>query len=109
MPDSITVIDLGGQYAHLIASKFRSLGYHAVIADPEAPLEELAKSAGIVLSGSPSLSAYDEDNSSVRKILDLPVPILGFLLWPPGNCQALRRNRHPRPARIWPRRAHHHG
>ncbi len=78
MSHPITVIDLGGQYAHLIASKFRSLGYHAVIADPEAPLEELAASAGIVLSGSPSLSAYDEDNSAVQKILDLPVPILGF-------------------------------
>jgi GMP synthase (glutamine-hydrolysing) len=74
----ITVIDLGGQYAHLIASKFRGLGYHAVIADPEAPLEEIAKSCGVVLSGSPSLSAYDEDGSAVRRILDLPLPILGF-------------------------------
>lgn len=74
----ITVIDLGGQYAHLIAAKFRGLGYLAVIADPEAPLEELAKSCGIVLSGSPSLSAYDEDGSAVRRILDLPLPILGF-------------------------------
>lgn len=78
MPKSITVIDLGGQYAHLIAAKFRSLSYHAVIADPETPLETLAQSAGIVLSGSPFLSAYDEDNSAVRQILDLPVPILGF-------------------------------
>ncbi len=74
----ITVIDLGGQYAHLIAAKFRGLGYHAIIADPEAPLDEIARSCGIVLSGSPSLSAYDEDGSAVSRILDLPVPILGF-------------------------------
>ena len=74
----ITVIDLGGQYAHLIAAKFRGLGFHAVIADPEAPLEEIARSCGVVLSGSPSLSAYDEDGSAVRRILELPVPILGF-------------------------------
>lgn len=74
----ITVIDLGGQYAHLIAAKFRGLGFWAVIADPEAPLEEIARSCGVVLSGSPSLSAYDEDGSAVRRILDLPVPILGF-------------------------------
>ncbi len=74
----ITVIDLGGQYAHLIAAKFRGMGYHAVIADPEAPLAEIAGSCGVVLSGSPSLSAYDQDGSAVQAILDLPLPILGF-------------------------------
>jgi len=75
---SIAVLDFGGQYAHLIATKVRGLGVRAEIRDPDDPLETYRKYAGIILSGSPSLSAHDEDSAWTRGILDLGMPVLGF-------------------------------
>ena len=76
--DRIAVVDFGGQYAHLIATKVRRLGVLAEILQPEDPLERFAEYRGIVLSGSPSLSAFGEDSDYTREIYDLPAPILGF-------------------------------
>lgn len=76
--DRIAVVDFGGQYAHLIAAKVRRLKVRAEILQPEDPLETFARYQGIILSGSPALSAYDEDRAYDPRILDLPVPILGF-------------------------------
>jgi GMP synthase (glutamine-hydrolysing) len=73
---TVAVIDLGGQYAHLIASKIRSMGFYSVIKNPED--ENLSKYGGIILSGSPSLSAFDELKNSVSHILDYSLPVLGF-------------------------------
>src|SRR5262245_42625939 len=76
--DAIAVIDFGGQYAHLIATKVRKLHVYAEIMQPEDSAEKLAAFKGIILSGSPSLSAYDEDSTYDQRIYDLPIPILGF-------------------------------
>lgn len=77
--DGIAVIDFGGQYAHLIATKVRRLYVYAEILQPEDPVERFAPFKGIIISGSPSLSAFDEDSSSYdMRIYDLPIPILGF-------------------------------
>ncbi|HEY4491770.1 MAG TPA: glutamine-hydrolyzing GMP synthase, partial [Acidobacteriota bacterium] len=76
--DAIAVIDFGGQYAHLIATKVRRLNVYAEILQPEDSVERFMDFRGIILSGSPSLSAYDEDNAYDKRIYDLPVPILGF-------------------------------
>jgi GMP synthase (glutamine-hydrolysing) len=77
--DGIAVVDFGGQYAHLIATKVRRLHVYAEILQPEDSLERFAQFKGIILSGSPSLSAYDEDAASYdQRIYQLPVPILGF-------------------------------
>src|SRR5262249_44062682 len=40
--------------------------------------ERFADFKGIILSGSPSLSAYDEDSAYDKRIYDLKIPILGF-------------------------------
>jgi hypothetical protein len=69
--DKIAVVDFGGQYAHLIATKIRRLRVLAEIVDPEAPIERFAEYRGIILSGSPALSAYDEDSDYTRVIYDL--------------------------------------
>lgn len=74
----IAVVDFGGQYAHLIATKIRRLKVRADIVDPLAPLEEFARYRGIVLSGSPALSAMGEGEDYTRGIFDLPIPILGL-------------------------------
>jgi len=76
--DAIAVIDFGGQYAHLIATKVRRLGVLAEIRQPEDPLDAFRPYRGIIISGSPSLSAYGEDSTYTKEIYDLDTPILGF-------------------------------
>jgi GMP synthase (glutamine-hydrolysing) len=76
--DKIAVVDFGGQYAHLIATKIRRLHVLAEIRQPEDPTELFAEYNGIVLSGSPSLSSHGEDSAYNKAIYDLDVPILGF-------------------------------
>ncbi|MBZ0089625.1 MAG: glutamine-hydrolyzing GMP synthase, partial [Thermoanaerobaculia bacterium] len=76
--DKIAVVDFGGQYAHLIATKVRRLGVLAEIRQPDDPIERFAPYRGIILSGSPSLSAFGEDSGYDKAIYDLDVPILGF-------------------------------
>jgi GMP synthase (glutamine-hydrolysing) len=76
--DRIAVVDFGGQYAHLIATKVRRLEVLAEIRQPEDPIEAFAPYKGIILSGSPALSALGEDSDYNKGIYDLAVPILGF-------------------------------
>jgi GMP synthase (glutamine-hydrolysing) len=76
--DTIGVIDFGGQYAHLIATKVRRLRVLAEIRQPEDPVEAFAPYKGLILSGSPSLSAFGEDSTYTKAIYDLDIPILGF-------------------------------
>ena len=76
--DKIAVVDFGGQYAHLIATKVRRLHVLAEILQPEDPLERFTAYRGIIFSGSPALSAFDEDSLYDKAIFDLPVPVLGF-------------------------------
>ncbi len=76
--DKIAVIDFGGQYAHLIATKVRRLNVLAEILQPEDPAATFLEYKGIILSGSPSLSSEGEDSAYDKGIFDLEVPILGF-------------------------------
>ncbi|MFA6855619.1 MAG: glutamine-hydrolyzing GMP synthase [Treponema sp.] len=76
--EKIVVLDFGSQYAHLIAKRFRMLGYYSEIALPSAPAGTFENTRGIVLSGGPS-SVYEKDIPEFNeKILNLPVPILGL-------------------------------
>ncbi len=76
--DTIAVVDFGGQYAHLIATKIRRLHVLAEILQPEADVGRFIGYKGIILSGSPSLSSYDEEGDYDKAIFDLPIPILGL-------------------------------
>jgi GMP synthase (glutamine-hydrolysing) len=76
--DTIAVIDFGGQYAHLIATKIRRLGVHSEIRQPEDPVEAFAGYKGIIISGSPALSSHGEDQDYTKGIYDLEIPIVGF-------------------------------
>ncbi len=75
--DRIAVVDFGGQYAHLIATKVRRQRVLAEIRQPEDPVSAFEGMKGIILSGSPSLASGDEGGFN-SDILDLDVPILGF-------------------------------
>jgi len=76
--DAIAVIDFGGQYAHLIATKVRRLGVLAEIRQPEDPTDEFRRYKGIIISGSPALSSHGEDSAYNKEIYDLDIPIIGF-------------------------------
>lgn len=76
--DTIAVIDFGGQYAHLIATKLRRLGVHSVITDPQDPVSAYSGLKGIILSGSPALASQGEDADYNHAIFDLQIPILGL-------------------------------
>lgn len=74
----IAVIDFGSQYTHLITRRIRQLGVLAKIYLPTVELDELKGIKGLILSGGPN-SVYD--NTAVlynKKLLSLPVPILGL-------------------------------
>jgi len=75
--DRIAVVDFGGQYAHLIATKVRRQHVLAEILQPDDPIEAFRGFRGVILSGSPAL-ASDNEIAFNQSILDLDVPILGF-------------------------------
>jgi len=76
-PDRVAVVDFGGQYAHLIATKVRRQRVLAEIRQPDDPVHAFDGMKGIILSGSPSLASDDEGGFNTA-ILDIGVPILGF-------------------------------
>ncbi|MFQ5767883.1 MAG: glutamine-hydrolyzing GMP synthase, partial [Acidobacteriota bacterium] len=76
--DTIAILDFGGQYVHLIATKIRGLGVHAEIRDPDDPVDSFRPYKGLILSGSPALSAQDQGAGWSRGVLDLGLPVLGF-------------------------------
>ncbi len=76
--NKITVVDFGGQYAHLIAKRIRHLGYYADIVYPDVMLDDLGKPGGIVFSGGPS-SVYAKNAPPFNEyILSTGIPILGL-------------------------------
>lgn len=76
--EAVAVLDFGGQYAHLIATKLRRKGIYAEILDPEEKTEKLKEYRGIIMSGSPALSALDEESAYNKELFKLDVPILGL-------------------------------
>jgi len=76
--NKITVLDFGGQYAHLIAKRVRHLGIYADIMHPDVSIDTLGKPGGIILSGGPS-SVYSEKAPPFNhEILNTGIPIMGL-------------------------------
>ncbi|MFT5287525.1 MAG: GMP synthase (glutamine-hydrolyzing), partial [Planctomycetota bacterium] len=76
----VLVVDLGTQYAQLIARRVRQAGSWCQIAPPRVALETAKKMdlAGIILSGGPA-SVYADDAPDVpEELLELGVPVLGI-------------------------------
>ena len=74
----ILVLDFGGQYAHLIAKRFRNLGFYSEIVLPNIDEKKIIDVSAIVLSGSPS-SVYGDDAPPFNeRIAFLDIPILGL-------------------------------
>ncbi len=79
--EKIIILDFGGQYAHLIASRIRRLGVLAEIMLPrETKATDLSDESikGIILSGGPQ-SVFAEDSPQTdNAIFDLGLPVLGL-------------------------------
>lgn len=76
--DKIAVIDLGGQYCHLIARRVRDLGVFSEILSHDVNLSELSNFKGVILSGGPG-SVYDKNAPQISQSLaSCNVPLLGL-------------------------------
>jgi len=76
---TMAVLDFGGQYAHLIATRVRELGVRADIFNPEAfDPARILDLVGIIFSGGPH-SVSEKDFPTVNfDVRNCPVPILGL-------------------------------
>lgn len=90
--DHIVILDFGGQYAHLIASRIRRLNVLAIIQNPdEISIQDLAKPEvkGIILSGGPQ-SVYDSESPQTDpEIFNLGKPVLGICYGHQFVCHSL--------------------
>ncbi|MGH2539616.1 MAG: glutamine-hydrolyzing GMP synthase, partial [Actinomycetota bacterium] len=76
----VLVVDLGAQYAQLIARRVREARVFSEIVPHDVTAAEVAKRrpAGLILSGGPA-SVYEEDAPAVDAgLFDLGVPVLGI-------------------------------
>ncbi len=79
--EHLIIVDFGGQYAHLIASRVRRLGFYTEIVAPEECTLAVVQQAavrGVILSGGPQ-SVFDAASPSVDvAVLRCGKPILGI-------------------------------
>ncbi len=88
--DAIAVIDFGGQYAHLIATKVRVRECWRKSASRKIRSRNSSGFQGIVVSGSPSLASHGEDSDYTRAIYDLVSADTRPVLRAPGDREAVR-------------------
>ena len=76
----ITIIDFGGQTAHLIGRRLRQLGVEVSYVNPEEALSFIKTHTpkGIILSGGPNDISYDASLSVEKQVLELRIPVLGI-------------------------------
>ena len=91
LPRGILIVDLGTQYAQLIARRVREAGAWCEIHPPARALEAAGAMdlGGVILSGGPA-SVYAPDAPGVpRELLALGVPVLGICYGMQWMCQEL--------------------
>ena len=90
-PRPVLVVDLGAQYAQLIARRVRECHVYSEIVAHDAPIAEIRarRPAGIILSGGPA-SVYEQGAPRVDpELFRLGVPVLGICYGHQFMAQAL--------------------
>jgi GMP synthase (glutamine-hydrolysing) len=78
LENGIAVLNFGGQYAHLIRRRLREAGIKCELVPYFAPLDEVKKAKGIILSGGPA-SIYGKHSLKPSfRIEELDIPVLGI-------------------------------
>uniref|UniRef100_A0A7S3JT39 GMP synthase (glutamine-hydrolyzing) n=1 Tax=Aureoumbra lagunensis TaxID=44058 RepID=A0A7S3JT39_9STRA len=86
---TIYVLDCGGQYCHLLASRIRRHEAFSAVVPCEISAEDLSDACGVIISGGPQ-SVFEESSPRVdSKIWSLPVPLLGICYGCQMMCQDL--------------------
>ncbi len=76
--DKIIILDMGGQYAHLLARRVRQIGVYSQIMPSDTSIQLLKDAKGIIISGGPS-SVYEKNSPKCDpKLFTLKTPILGL-------------------------------
>ncbi|MBI5037173.1 MAG: glutamine-hydrolyzing GMP synthase [Candidatus Kerfeldbacteria bacterium] len=78
MKEIIYVLDFGSQYSHLIVRRIRELGVYAELVAYNTPLNTLADSRGIILSGGPRNLSGSTALIPDKRIYTLGLPVLGI-------------------------------
>lgn len=78
--EKIAVLDFGGQYAHLIASRLRALGAFSEIVAPAdlSPQRAVSEFRGLIFSGGPGSVYEDHAPKSDPALLAAGLPTLGI-------------------------------
>jgi GMP synthase (glutamine-hydrolysing) len=90
-PRPVLVVDLGAQYAQLIARRVRECRVYSEIVPHDLPVAELMakRPAGLILSGGPA-SVYERDAPSLDPdVLGVGLPVLGICYGQQFMTQAL--------------------
>jgi GMP synthase (glutamine-hydrolysing) len=90
-PRPVVVVDLGAQYAQLIARRVRECHVYSEIIPHDISIRELRRMspAGIILSGGPA-SVYEEGAPRLDpRVFDLGIPVLGICYGHQLMAQAL--------------------
>jgi GMP synthase (glutamine-hydrolysing) len=74
---AIAIVDLGGQYCHLISRRLRDLGVWSDILPSTVDAKALSEYAGVILSGGPR-SVYENDAFNIKGLFDIGAPVLGI-------------------------------
>ncbi|MDA4119314.1 MAG: glutamine-hydrolyzing GMP synthase [Thaumarchaeota archaeon] len=76
----IAVLDFGGQYAHLICRRVRSLGVYSALLPHDTTARELEENrvAGVILSGGPASVSSEGAPMADPRIFDGSIPMLGI-------------------------------
>lgn len=74
----IVIVNVGGQYCHLIARRIRDVGVSATICTPAEALERLAGAKGVVISGGPQSVYAANAPKFPADIFQAALPVLGI-------------------------------
>ncbi len=79
-PQTVLILDFGGQYTQLIARRVRENSVYSEVVPWSMPAREIAarKPAGIILSGGPSSVCDPDAPHCDPAVFDLGVPVLGI-------------------------------
>ncbi len=85
--DLILVGDFGGQYSQLIARRVRECNVYSEIVSNNITIEEVLKikPKGLIFTGGPASVYLDDSPKLDKRVLDLGIPILRYLLWNANN------------------------